>query len=69
MRNFFIFSIFIVSNLFSSSFNFNEPFINVSKNQTPSIVSIVSEKTTKMNNPFPSHPFFDFENNPFDHTI
>ena len=41
-----------LSFIFSNYNQFNQAFIDVSKNQSPTIVSIVSEKTDKMNNMF-----------------
>ena len=45
---------------------FNQAFIDVSKNQSPSIVSIISEKTEKVSNMFFFNPFedFGFDQNP-----
>ena len=42
-----LFLSFSFSNYNQSSQNFNQPFIDVSKNQSPVIVTIVSEKTEK----------------------
>ena len=50
-----------------SNYNqFNQAFIDVSKNQSPSIVSIISEKTEKVSNMFFFNPFedFGFDQNP-----
>tara|TARA_B100000941_G_C28508028_1_gene558699 strand:- start:1615 stop:2967 length:1353 start_codon:yes stop_codon:yes gene_type:complete len=49
-----------LSFIFSNYNQFNQAFIDVSKNQSPTIVSIVSEKTEKMNNMFFFNPFDDF---------
>jgi len=61
-----LFLSFSFSNYNQFNQSFNQPFIDVSKNQTPVIVTIVSEKTEKMN-PFFLDPFkgfgFDFDNN------
>ena len=49
-----------LSFIFSNYNQFNQAFINVSKEQSPAIVSIVSEKTEKVNNMFFFNPFDDF---------
>ena len=61
----YFFTAFIYISVLLSSYNdFNTPFINVAKNQTKTIVSIVSEKTQTMQSPFNFYfsPFegFDF---------
>jgi len=64
-RNFIKFSIFF-SLVFSSYNSFNQPFIDVSRNQSSTIVSILTEKITVMNDPFFYSPFEDFGfGNPF----
>ena len=52
--------LFSLSNLFSNYNDFNQAFINVSKEQSPTIVSIISTKTEKVNNMFFFNPFDDF---------
>ena len=52
--------LFLLSNLFSNYNDFNQAFINVSKEQSPTIVSIISTKTEKVNNMFFFNPFDDF---------
>tara|TARA_Y100000996_G_scaffold213287_1_gene167550 strand:- start:5356 stop:6708 length:1353 start_codon:yes stop_codon:yes gene_type:complete len=55
-----------ISFLFSNYNQFNQAFIDVSKQQSPAIVSIISEKTEQVNNMFFFNPFddFGFEQNP-----
>ena len=57
----------LVSSIFSNYNDFNQAFINVAKNQSETIVSIISTKTEKMNNMFFFNPFddFDFGQDPF----
>jgi len=62
-----ILSIIISLSFLLSNYNqFNQAFIDVSKNQSPAIVSIVSEKMEKVNNMFFFNPFedFGFDGNP-----
>ena len=54
-----------ISFLFSNYNQFNQAFIDVSRDQSPSIVSIISEKTEKINNMFFFNPFDNFEQNPY----
>ena len=60
--------LFSFSLLFSNYNQFNQAFIDVSKNQSPTIVSIVSEKIEKVNNMFFFNPFedFGFDKNPYE---
>ena len=64
--NFFITLFLSVSFVFSNYNQFSQAFINVSKDQSPSIVSIISEKTEKIKNMFFFNPFedFGFDDNP-----
>ena len=52
--------LFSLSHVFSNYNDFNQAFINVSKEQSPTIVSIISTKTEKVNNMFFFNPFDDF---------
>ena len=52
--------ILLLSFSFSDYNEFNQAFIDVSKNQSPAIVSIISEKTETVNNMFFFNPFEDF---------
>ena len=52
--------LFSLSHVFSNYKDFNQAFINVSKEQSPTIVSIISTKTEKVNNMFFFNPFDDF---------
>ena len=64
-----IISLFITFSLALCNYNqFNQSFIDVSKNQSPSIVSIISEKTEKVGNMFFFNPFedFGFDGNPYE---
>tara|TARA_B100001778_G_C18585968_1_gene629842 strand:+ start:549 stop:1889 length:1341 start_codon:yes stop_codon:yes gene_type:complete len=55
-----ILSLILFINFIFCSYNqFNQAFIDVAKNQSSSIVSIISEKTQKQNNMFFFNPFFD----------
>ena len=66
MYKYFIITLFYFSSAFTAYNSFNQPFIDVAKNQTSTIVSIISEKTTKVQNPFQFNPFgFEFEDDPF----
>ena len=55
-----------ISFIFSNYNQFNQAFIDVSKEQSPAIVSIISEKTEKINDMFFFNPFenFGFNENP-----
>ncbi len=57
--NIFIAFILSISFIFSNYNQFNQAFIDVSKEQSPSIVSIVSEKTEKVKDMFFFNPFFE----------
>ena len=57
--NIFIAFILSISVIFSNYNQFNQAFIDVSKQQSPSIVSIISEKTEKINDMFFFNPFFE----------
>jgi serine protease Do len=56
-----------ISFIFSNYNQFNQAFIDVSKEQSPAIVSIISEKIEKVNNMFFFNPFedFGFEQDPY----
>ena len=65
--NIFIALFLSISLSFSNYNQFNQAFIDVSKQQSPSIVSIVSEKTEQIQDMFFFNPFFDdfgFDKNP-----
>ena len=55
-----------ISFIFPNYNQFNQAFIDVSKEQSPAIVSIISEKTEKINGMFFFNPFenFGFDENP-----
>jgi len=55
-----------ISLIFSNYSQFNQAFIDVSKEQTPAIVSIICKKTEKTDNMFFFNPFenFGFEQDP-----
>ena len=55
-----IFFLVSISFIFSNYNQFNQAFIDVSKKQSPTIVSILSEKTENVNNMFFFNPFEDF---------
>jgi len=57
--NIFIVFLLSISFIFSNYNQFNQAFIDVSKQQSPSIVSIVSEKTEKIKDMFFFNPFFE----------
>ena len=57
--NIFITFFVSISFVFSNYNQFNQAFIDVSKQQSPSIVSIVSEKTEKIKDMFFFNPFFE----------
>ena len=57
--NIFIAFFLSISFTFSNYNQFNQAFIDVSKQQSPSIVSIVSEKTEKIKDMFFFNPFFE----------
>ena len=57
--NIFIAFFLSISFTFSNYNQFNQAFIDVSKQQSPSIVSIVSEKTEKIQDMFFFNPFFE----------
>ncbi len=59
--NYLIICFISISVIFSNYNHFNQAFINVSKEQSPSIVSIISEKTEIVNNMFFFNPFENFE--------
>ena len=50
-----------ISSVFCNYYDLNQAFINVAKNQSETIVSIVSTKTEKVNNMFFFNPFEDFD--------
>ena len=50
-----------LSSVFCNYYDLNQAFINVAKNQSETIVSIVSTKTEKVNNMFFFNPFEDFD--------
>ncbi len=57
-----IISIMFATTIFANYNQFNQPFIDVAKKQSSTIVSIVSEKIEKINNNFFFNPFFkEFE--------
>ena len=66
MNNIIVFLVSI-SFIFSNYNQFNQAFIDVSKEQSPAIVSIISEKIEKVNNMFFFNPFedFGFEQDPY----
>ena len=62
-----ILSLILFINFILCNYNqFNQAFIDVAKNQSSSIVSIISEKTQKQNNMFFFNPFFDDFGDQFD---
>ena len=62
-----ILSLILFINFIYCNYNqFNQAFIDVAKNQSSSIVSIISEKTQKQNNMFFFNPFFDDFGDQFD---
>ena len=62
-----ILSLILFINFIFCNYNqFNQAFIDVAKNQSSSIVSIISEKTQKQNNMFFFNPFFDDFGDQFD---
>ncbi len=62
-----ILSLILFINFIFCNYNqFNQAFIDVAKNQSSSIVSIISEKTQKQNNMFFFNPFFDEFGDQFD---